>query len=77
MIRMKKQLLLIIGAGLLAIGLLMTGCDFKEKKKERITAAGHPDEMKDSTRLDPNPVYDPNSIDHDSSLKSSDTLNPN
>lgn len=34
----------------LAIG--SAGCDQGERDKEKMSAAGHPDEIKDSTRLD-------------------------
>ena len=72
---MKQLLLLILGAGLLTIGLSMTGCDFKEKKKEHINAAGHPDEQKDSTRLDPKPLFDPYGTDSDTATTDSDSMN--
>lgn len=73
---MKQRLLLILffifGFG---IGTISTGCESKEMKKEHINAAGHPDEQKDSTRLDPKPIFDPYGTDSDTATENSDSMN--
>lgn len=72
---MKQRLFLIFSVSIVIFGVMMAGCDFNDKKKEHINAAGHPDEQKDSTRLDPKPLFDPYGTDLDTATADSDSTN--
>jgi hypothetical protein len=57
---MKKLILLAL---LLALAILiLTGCDSGSKQKDRTNAAGHPEELQDSTRLDAAPADTSSSV---------------